>query len=158
MAEFILRAAEEQDLPAIRSLIHQVGINPLGLDWRRFVVAVDETGALLGCGQIKPHGKGIFELASIAVQPARRRGGIARAIIERLLEDAPRPLFLICRSGLGPFYAKWGFRALDPEEMPSYFRRLARLSALMPALARRGETLLVMKLDSQPPPPNTGRI
>lgn len=151
MAEFVLRAAEEQDFPAIQRLIRQVGINPLGLDWRRFVIAVDSSGALLGCGQIKPHGQGVFELASIAVEPAHRRRGVARAIIESLLASAPRPLFLICRSGLGSFYAKWGFHVIGTEEMPPYFRRLARLSALMPALSKRGETLLVMRLDEYTP-------
>ena len=52
---FTLRSATAADFPAIRKLIWQVGINPIGLDWRRFVLAVDEEGRLLGCGQIKPH-------------------------------------------------------------------------------------------------------
>ncbi len=36
-----LRSATQTDFPAIRELIHRVQINPMGLDWARFVVAVD---------------------------------------------------------------------------------------------------------------------
>ena len=78
---YTLRPATAAEFPAIRKLIWQVGINPIGLDWRRFVLAVDEEGRMLGCGQIKPHKGGIRELASIAVVPEARGLGIARAII-----------------------------------------------------------------------------
>ena len=134
------------DFSAIRRLIHRVQINPTGLDWRRFVVAVDGFGRMLGCGQLKPHGSDLVELASIAVEPSYRHRGVARAIIEHLLSQAPRPLYLTCRSSLGPLYEKWGFRIIGMDEMPAYFRRLARLVSMMPALAARGETLLIMKL------------
>ncbi len=146
MPGFSLRDATEQDFPAIRRLIHQVGINPMSLDWRRFVVAVDESDRLLGCGQLKPHGKEVVELASLAVQPDRRGEGIARAIIERLVGRAPRPLYLICRGELGSFYQKWGFRSLELSEMPPYFRRLARLAGLFAPLAGEGGRMLVMEL------------
>ena len=146
MADFTLRPATVGDFSAIRRLIHRVQINPTGLDWRRFVVAVDGFGRMLGCGQLKPHGSDLVELASIAVEPSYRHRGVARAIIEHLLSQAPRPLYLTCRSSLGPLYEKWGFRIIGMDEMPAYFRRLARLVSMMPALAARGETLLIMKL------------
>lgn len=146
MAEFTLRQAAAEDFPAIRRLIQRVQINPTGLDWHRFVVAVDGSGKMLGCGQLKPHDGGIVELASIAVEPSHRKRGVARAIIEYLISQAPRPLYLTCRSGLGSFYEKWGFRTLEMNAMPPYFRRLAQLASLMPELAARGERLLVMEL------------
>ena len=67
MAEYTLQAALESDFPAIRGLIHETGINPMGLDWRRFTIARSAQGVLVGCGQLKPHGDGTVELASIAV-------------------------------------------------------------------------------------------
>jgi N-acetylglutamate synthase-like GNAT family acetyltransferase len=146
MSDFTLRAATEDDFPAIRRLIRLVGINPISLDWRRFLIAVDPSGRLLGCGQLKPHGKHVVELASIAVEPKYQRHGIASAIIDQLLMGAPRPLYLICRARLGPFYQKWGFRALEPREMPFYFRLLARLAGVFAPLAGEGGGLLVMKL------------
>ena len=141
-----LRPAIEQDFPAIQRLIRQVQINPTGLDWRRFVVAVDGSGEMRGCGQLKPHGKEIVELASIAVMPSDRSLGVARAIIEHLIAKAPRPLYLTCRSGLQPFYEKWGFRVIALDEMPAYFRRLSRFANTMLGMFERGESMLVMEL------------
>ncbi|MFZ5910621.1 MAG: GNAT family N-acetyltransferase [Chloroflexota bacterium] len=143
---FTLRPAVEADFPAIRALIRGARINPTGLDWRRFTVAVDGSG-VIGCGQLKPVPSGLTELASLAVQPALRRQGVARAILEHLLDGSPRPLYLTCRSGLGSFYEKFGFAAVAPGELPPYYHRLQRLAGLLMELARRGETLLVMKLD-----------
>jgi N-acetylglutamate synthase-like GNAT family acetyltransferase len=146
MADFTLRAATQDDFPAIRDLIHRVRINPMSLDWRRFLVAVDSSGSLLGCGQLKPHGKDVIELASIAVEPAYQGRGIATAIIEALLTRAPRPVYLTCRGRLGPFYERWGFRRLAPGQMPVYFQRLARLAIAIGRLMRDDESMLVMEL------------
>ena len=144
MADFTLRPATETEAPFIKDLIHRVGINPMDLDWRRFVVAVDNSGRMIGCGQLKPHGSNLIELASIAVETEFRHQGIARAVIEHLIAHAPRPLYLTCRSRLGSFYEKWGFRSIGPDEMPTYFRRLWRLAGLMTMFF--DEPLLVMKL------------
>lgn len=144
--EFSLRPARLEDAKAIRRLIRRVHINPMGLDWRRFVVAVDESDNMLGCGQLKPHRGGVLELASIAVEHAHRGRGIARALIKHLIAAAPRPLYLTCRFSLGDFYRKWGFEPASLDEMPGYFRRLSRLAALFMRSGRYAETLLVMVL------------
>jgi len=144
MADFTLRPATEDDFPLIKDLIHRVGINPMSLDWRRFVIAVDESGKMLGCGQLKPHGRHVIELASIAVEPTYQNQGIARVIIEHLISHGPRPLYLTCRSRLGSFYEKWGFRSIEPDEMPPYFRRLSRLVNVISSFMN--EKMLVMRL------------
>jgi N-acetylglutamate synthase-like GNAT family acetyltransferase len=118
----------------------------MDLDWRRFVVAVNEREEMIGCGQLKPHGKDILELASLAVYPEYQGQGVGRAIIEYLLNDSPRPLYLMCESSVGPLYEKFGFRVISYEDMPRYFQRISRLARLATALARREERLLVMKL------------
>lgn len=141
-----LRAATAEDAGSIRALIHRVRINPWGLDWRRFLVAVDAQGRLVGCGQLKPHGRDVLELASIAVEAEFRQRGVARRIIDALIAQAPRPLYLTCRSSLGPLYEKWGFRALELLEMPTYFQRLARTMSVVTAMARMEDHLLVMVL------------
>ena len=84
MVDFTLRPTTENDSLLIKDLIHRVGINPMDLDWHRFVVAVDGSGKMLGCGQLKPHGRDVIELASIAVEPSYQHQGIARVIIESL--------------------------------------------------------------------------
>ena len=118
----------------------------MGLDWKRFVVAVNDRDEMVGCGQLKPHGKDILELASLAVYPQFRGQGVARAIIEHLLADSPRPLYLMCESSLGPLYEKFGFRRIEYDEMPRYFQRISKLAGIVTTLARRDERLLVMKL------------
>jgi N-acetylglutamate synthase-like GNAT family acetyltransferase len=146
MAEFTLRPARESEFRVIKDLIHLVGINPMGLDWKRFVIAVNDEDQVLGIGQIKPHGAEVLELASIAVYPKYRSQGIARAIIEHLLKDSPRPLYLTCISTLEPLYQKFGFRTISYHEMPRYFQRISKLANVMFTFVNRDESLLVMKL------------
>jgi len=147
MTNFTLRPARESESTVIKDLIHLTGINPMGLDWKRFIVAV--AGAqdqVIGIGQLKPHGTEILELASIAVFPEYRGTGVARAIIEYLLKDSPRPLYLMCESSLGALYERFGFRSVSYAEMPRYFQRITKLAGLVTTLARRDTRLLVMKL------------
>lgn len=148
MAHYTLRSAREKDAAPIKDLIHSAGINPMGLDWRRFIVAVDAQDQVIATGQVKPHGRDIHELASIAVVPQYRGQGIARAVIEHLLEDGPRPLYLTCRSRLEPLYRKFGFQTIPYDEMPRYYQRISKLAGFVEAVARlgQGDGLSVMKL------------
>ena len=146
MLQYEVRQAMESESAQIKDLIHLVGINPTGLDWRRFLVAVNESGQVIGCGQIKPHGADILELASIAVQPEFQGQGIARRIIEALLAQTPRPVYLMCIEHNGPMYETFGFVPIDGDEMPKYFRRMKNLFAVAKAMRRTEEDLWVMKL------------
>lgn len=146
MTAFTIRPALETESGLIKDLVHSTGINPMGIDWKRFVVAVNAQEQVLGIGQIKQHGGDVLELASIAVFPEYRGQGVARAIIEHLVKDSPRPLYLMCQSSLGPLYEKFGFRGLAYEEMPRYFQRISKLVGIVTTLAHRDERLLVMKL------------
>ena len=142
---YSLRRATAGDAPAICQIISAVNNNPLALDWQRFVIATDGQGRLVGCGQVKPHKDGSLELASIAVQPEWRGRGIARAIIEHLLQGYPGRLYLTCRSELGPLYGKFGFEPVQLAEMPPYFKRIRRVVTLFNKLSRRADKLLVMR-------------
>ena len=144
-ANFSLRPARRDDDPAIKKLVRGSGINPFGLDWQRFVLAVDSQDQLVGCGQVRLHRDGSRELASIAVCPEWRHQGAARAIIEQLLGLHSRPLYLTCRAELGPFYAKFGFRRVESEEMSAYFRRLSRLMTGFVPLQLLKDRLYIMK-------------
>ena len=146
MIDFNIRPARESEFHLIKDLIHLTGINPMGLDWKRFIVAVNDENQVLGIGQIKPHGQDVFEMASIAVYPEYRSQGIARAVIEYLLKDSPRPLYLTCISTLEPLYQKFGFQTISLDEMPRYFQRISRLANVVFTFANRDDRLLVMKL------------
>jgi N-acetylglutamate synthase-like GNAT family acetyltransferase len=147
LADFTLRKALKSEADQISHLINLVGINPSGLDWKRFVVAIDPGGKIIGCGQLKPHGGDILELASIGVLPEHRGRGVARAIIEELLRESHRPLYLMCMAHNGPMYEKFGFQDIAPEQMPRYFQRIHKLFGLAHVLTRTGEELLIMKLE-----------
>lgn len=139
-----LRSAEPADQVAIHRLVRAAGINPMGLDWRRFIVAVAPDGQIIGTGQLKPHGA-VTELASIAVIPAYQGQGYARLIIERLLSQVPPELWLMCESRLTPLYARFGFQeVLTPAAMPPYFRRMRRLVDVFSRLGRSDNRLAVM--------------
>jgi N-acetylglutamate synthase-like GNAT family acetyltransferase len=144
---FSTRPAEPGDMEAIRWLVKTGRINPTGLDWRRFLVAVSPQGEVIGCGQVKPHRDGSQELASIAVHPGWREGGVARSLVTDLCAAHNGDLYLMCRAELGPMYEKFGFRRLVPEEMPRYFQRISRLAGLLELLRSEGSGLLVMKRD-----------
>ena len=123
-------------------------INPTGLDWHRFQVAISPQGELLGCGQIKSHADGLLELASIAVMKHTRGKGIGRAVIETLLAlESSRPLYLMCRARLESLYEKFDFYTVQFEEMPPYFRRICYAERIFNRKSQNHDRLLVMRLD-----------
>ena len=142
---FSLRPATAADAANIQRIIHLVQINPMGLSWKRFVLAVNDEGAIIGCGQVKPHKDGSLELASIAVLPEWRGRGLARRIIEHLLQRYPGQLYLTCRSNLEPLYQKFGFHAIGFADMPPYFRRISRIVSFYNKLFHQPDHLSVMR-------------
>lgn len=141
---YLIRAAQAGDAAAIKTLVHRERLNPIGLDWERFLVAVDETGNVLACGQIKPHRDGSQELASLVIAPEWRGQGLARRIIEALLSSCSTDLYLTCRASLEKFYERFGFTVISPPEMPGYFRTVSRIFRIL-QLITRYEGLLVMR-------------
>jgi N-acetylglutamate synthase-like GNAT family acetyltransferase len=145
---FTLTRAVEGDDAVIHSLIRAAHINPLGIEWQRFLVARGAAGEVVGCAQVKPHRDGARELASIVTVESWRGRGVATALIRRWMEDAGPPLWLTCRSGLVPFYTRFGFRDVEPQEpQHKYFRRIRRVAATLALLASLGERLAVMVWD-----------
>ena len=142
---FNLRPATEGDAAVIRRLVRMGQINPTGLKWQRFIVTESPQGQVIGCGQVKSHGDGSDELASLAVHPDWRGQGIARAIIEHFAATHEGDLYLMCRSNLGPMYEKFGFQSVPPDEMPRYFQRIKRMLGLLDRVRSDGERVLIMK-------------
>jgi N-acetylglutamate synthase-like GNAT family acetyltransferase len=143
-----VRPATPADQGVIVDIIRAARINPMDLKWPNFVVAVDQaTGQIVGTGQVKSHGDGTRELASIATVPAYQKQGIAGQVINTLLDMHPGVLYLTCMSYLGPFYERFGFREVPQAELTPYFRRLSRVARAFLFVNRRDERLLVMKRD-----------
>jgi N-acetylglutamate synthase-like GNAT family acetyltransferase len=145
-----IRKARKDDSQAIRRLVWGAGLNPTALKWQRFVVAVNPVGEVVGCAQVKPHRDGSHELASLVVSPAYRLLGIARLLVEDLIQCHDGDLYLMCRAALGGFYRKFGFDVPANEELPPYFSRIARLASHFNRRQKAENGLLIMKRPSPP--------
>ncbi len=148
-----IRPATASDQKIIEHIIHAANINRLSLDWRRFIVAEDNGAPssslrIIGIGQIKPHGDGSRELASLAVIPSRQGQGIGSAIIRALMAKETGVLYLTCRAQLETYYTRFGFHRIARAEMPPYFRRIIRLANIFTLLTRGGIRVIVMKRDA----------
>ena len=118
----------------------------MSLNWPNFVIA-QEDGDVVGVGQVKTHGDGSRELASIAVVPERQGQGIGSLVIKTLLAgNSGAVLYLTCRRELQRYYERFGFRPLERAEYPPYFRRLVRLVNLMGRVV--GTRILVMRREA----------
>jgi N-acetylglutamate synthase-like GNAT family acetyltransferase len=137
------------DQRVINRLIWSAGLNPMSLHWPGFLIAEeagrDGAARIVGIGQVKQHGDGSRELASIAVIPERQGRGIAGQIIQALLAREPGPLYLTCRPELETFYARFGFLSVSSlSAMPPYFRRIFRLVRFFALLGPRAPHVSVM--------------
>lgn len=143
-----IRVATAADQKTITAVIRAAQINPMDLKWQNFALAVDETsGAVVGTGQIRRHGDGTFELASIATVPSHQRRGVAHQIINSLMAQHQGALYLTCLDTMGTFYEQFGFRRLDDSELPTHFRRLMRIAKTFRFVSNEGRRLQVMKRD-----------
>src|SRR5262249_34655451 len=130
-ANILIRPGTADDQATIKAIVHEAGINPRNLDWPNFLIAEDTTSRqVVGIGQVKPHGDGTRELASIAVIPDRQRQGIARMLIDALLARESGTLYLICEHDNQGLYERFGFVALQPADMPRDLRKLWRMVRL----------------------------
>jgi N-acetylglutamate synthase-like GNAT family acetyltransferase len=146
-----IRPATQADQPTIRKMIREAGINPMNLKWPNFLVA-EESGLTVGIGQVKRHGDGSPELASLAVVPDRRRQGIGSTLVRELIaRHGGEVLYLTCRSQLEGYYERFGFRRLQRAELPPYFARLIPTINAIGRLYRM--RILVMRLDPPRNPP-----
>jgi amino-acid N-acetyltransferase len=137
-ALLVIRAGRAQDAASIRGLVLRARLNPVNLQWRRFVVAEDcRTGALAGIGQVRVHGDGAQELASIVVAPGYRHRGIGRAIVRTLMSRTEGALFLFCRAEMGSYYARLGFEEVDIPQLPGSLARMLHVARLYTGLAKR---------------------
>ena len=141
-----IRRATEGDQRTIRRLIKEANLNRMSLRWPNFMVA-DEDGAVVGIGQIKAHGDGSRELASLAVVPARQHQGIGSMVIKALIAREPASvLHLTCRRQLEGYYQRFGFRRLEGAAFPPYFKRMIPIINLVARLF--GTQILVMRREA----------
>ncbi|MDX1617045.1 MAG: GNAT family N-acetyltransferase [Candidatus Promineifilaceae bacterium] len=134
IAPWTIRPASPSDAQRIRQIVRRAGIWPFDLNWSRFVVA-EQAGAIISVGQVKEHGDGSRELASVATVPAHQGRGAASAVIRALLVGENGTLYLFCRTELAEFYRRFGFRIVGGEQLPPVLARRHWLAAVFGRLA-----------------------
>ncbi len=154
-----LRAATADDQRTIRRIVTAAGLNPVHLDWPNFLVAEAVDGVahgnaphIVGVGQIKPHGDGSRELASIAVLEAYQRRGIAALIIQTLLAREAGDVYLYCGDTMPAYYTRFGFVEVDAEALPRSVRRwfrFGRAAVRLVSLLGEEHTLHAMRIQQQ---------
>ncbi len=147
-----IRPATAADAKKIKALIREVRINPMSLDWERFLVADDE-GEFVGCIQVKPHKEpGVRELASVAVVPNRQGQGIGSMLMRAMLEREPGLLYLTCLRHNVSYYEQFGFRELELKEAPRSFHLQMRTSRLFVKMGVfEGGAVMKREGDTTPP-------
>jgi N-acetylglutamate synthase-like GNAT family acetyltransferase len=141
-----VRPANEDDQPTISRTIKDAHLPRMNLRWPNFVVA-EEEGEIVGVGQVKSHGDGSRELASIAVVRGRRGAGIGKAVIVTLIaREAGVVLYLSCRRDLEGYYKRFGFIRIEQAAYPPYFRRTTSLANLITRFF--GIHLIVMRREA----------
>lgn len=141
-----LRPARREDESTIKQMVRAANLNPLGVNWERFTVAVDAGGAIIGCVQLKSHGDGSQELASLVVDEQWRGRGVASVLIDEVKAQANATVWLMCASQLAPFYEQFYFlRVLDSAQMPPYFRRIHWLVRLLRVFTGGDDRLAIMR-------------
>ncbi len=139
-------SATEQDQLSITALVRSERLNPLDLDWHRFVVATDHAG-VVGAVQLRKHFDGSRELGSLVVRKGARGRGIAARLIDALLSTQTARIFMITRAAFATHYERWGFRPVEPVDAPSPIRRnylFGRLAGILSLLQGRRPNKLVV--------------
>jgi amino-acid N-acetyltransferase len=150
-ADLTIRPAMETDQVAIRTLVRSERLNPYGLDWPNFLVAVSGRG-LVGAVQLRRHRDGSRELGSLVVRMEARRQGIVSRLINALLAGANERVLLITTEDFAARYERWGFRQIEPAAAPAAIRRNYRIGSLASVTAlfrlRRIRRLVILNRDT----------
>ncbi len=124
-----VRPARIADMVQVEALVNRFAAEDLMLpktleqlsrNFREFIVAVDETGVLLGCGALRVYTGQLAEVSSLAVSPSAHGLGIGRQVVDRLGTEAEAlgisAIFaLTLKDG---FFHKLGFRTVPKEMFP----------------------------------------
>jgi amino-acid N-acetyltransferase len=144
----LVRRAVALDQLAITQLVHSERLNPNGLGWANFVVAV-VGNTVIGAVQMRQHADGSRELGSLVVSREHRGRGIAGRLIAALLACHIGAVHLITRHANAVHYHRWGFAVIDTSDAPRALRRNRLLGQMVSVLSllrgRRPRRLVILR-------------
>jgi len=129
MPGMLVRKAVLSDVEAIHALLEHYADEGVVLRRDRqditerlgnFYVA-EADGRFLGCGAARHFGGGLYEVRSLAVDPAAQGGGVGRALVEKMIQtlrQSPEPWRLFTLTTTPAFFEKLGFRTVAIDCFP----------------------------------------
>ena len=152
LASMGIRPAVEADGVKIKAMVRAERVNPRNLHWPRFLVA-EVGGRIVGVQQVRIHKGDTREVASRVVLPKFRQRGIGTELLRAALVRERSTLYLQCNEKWTPYYERFGFRRVEPSELPADLRREHRIARVVVALrslfVRRRLSVIPMKRDAQ---------
>jgi amino-acid N-acetyltransferase len=142
-----IRRAAAADRAIIFKLVLGAQLDPTSLDWRNFMLAVDDADSaagVVGCAQIKRY-TDCNEFGSLVVRAAARKRGVGALLIEALLREEAGDVYLVCLDKLRAYYERAGFERVSFDDSPRTLRvkqRAGRIFGLsVICMARRMRVL-----------------
>jgi amino-acid N-acetyltransferase len=119
-----IRPARTGDVPHIADLVREYSTRRILLakervtlyeDVQEFLIAVTDTGEVIGCGALHVMWEDLAEVRTLAVSSAWRRGGVGHLLLEGLFTRAAALGVdrLFCLTFETSFFARHGFREIE---------------------------------------------
>jgi len=104
----LLRKPTDKEFRQICLFINEFDLDNRGLQKEQFTVAL-HNNVLLGFGRLREHAD-CFELCSLGVVTPFRRQGIGKAIVNKLIENSAKNIYLVCI--IPDFFIPFGFQII----------------------------------------------
>lgn len=148
IGEVLIRPGTEGDAAVIRQTIKAAGLDPTGLDWRRFKLAEAGEGELLGMCQVRRYWD-TRELGSLWVRKDCRGQGLGGKLIRACLAEESPPVHLECVAARQPYYEQHGFRRVPVLQAPRGLRFKSAIGGTIARVFFR-QRIVVMRWDGSP--------
>lgn len=112
-----IRKALPEDVQFAVGLVERLGLDYPGLDNDALWIAADGRGRIVGAVALKKH-PDCLELCALGVDPDFRGKGVARALVEALMAEAPGDVHLA--TVIPGFFESCGFHIIE-NDIPAAF-------------------------------------
>jgi N-acetylglutamate synthase-like GNAT family acetyltransferase len=112
-----VRKALPEDIPSAAGLVERLGLDYPGMESDALWIAEDGRGRIVGAVALKKH-PDCLELCALGVDPDFRGKGVARALVEALMAEAPGDVHLA--TVIPGFFESCGFHIIK-NDIPATF-------------------------------------